>query len=141
MKNAIISIIIFFFLLIFIGFLNNSILNLCYNIDTQLNEIETLLYNKDKNSSYEKSLELLTFLNKNDLITSIYVNHTDFDTIRYEATRLNIYISQDDDREAYASLNVIKQQTKTIKHLQKIISYHFRKFNLCINITNRIFSQ
>ena len=120
MKNAIISIIIFFFLLIFIGFLNNSILNLCYNIDTQLNEIETLLYNKDKNSSYEKSLELLTFLNKNDLITSIYVNHTDFDTIRYEATRLNIYISQDDDREAYASLNVIKQQTKTIKHLQKI---------------------
>ncbi len=120
MKNAIISVIIFFTILIFVGFLNNSVLNICDNIENQLKEIETLLYNKDRENSYAKSLELLNYINEKDLITSVYVNHTDFDTIRYEMSRLCIYISQDDDREAYASLNVIKQQAKAVKHLQKI---------------------
>lgn len=120
MKNAIISIVIFFALLISIFFLNNSVLDLCDNIQNQLNEIETLLYNKDRENSYKKSLELLDYIHKKDLITSVYVNHSDFDIIRYETARLSIYISQDDDREAYASLNVIKQQAETVKHLQKL---------------------
>ena len=120
MKNAIISVIIFLILLIFIGFLNNSVLNICDNIENRLNEIETLIHNKDHKNSYAQSLELLNYINENDLVTSVYVNHIDFDTIRYEMARLCIYISHNDDCEAYASLNVIRNEAKAVKHLQKI---------------------
>ena len=120
MKNAVISVIIFIGLLVGIFFLNKSVLNLCDDIKVMTNEIEMLLSANDKENSYLKSLELIKYLQDTDLITSVYVNHTDFDTMRYEAARLCVYIENNDKREANASLHVIKYQAETVQHLQKI---------------------
>ena len=119
MKNAIISVIVFLFLLIGVFFLNSSVLNLCDDIKYKTDEIELILLNSDKQAAYDKSLELLDFLQENDLITSIYVNHQDFDAIRNEAIKLCVYISHDDITEANASLHVIKYSTNAVKHLQQ----------------------
>jgi len=119
MKNAIISVIVFLCLLISIFFCNSSVLNLCDDIKYKTDEIELILLNNDKQTAYDKSLELLEFLQKNDLITSIYVNHQDFDAIRNEAIKLCVYISHDDITEANASLHVIKYSAETVKHLQR----------------------
>lgn len=118
MRNAIISIVIFFSLLICVFFLNNAILNLCDDIKDKTNEIELELLN-NKDIAYEKSKELLNFLNDHDLITSIYVNHQDFDTLKNETVKLCIYISHDSFTDAHASLNLIKTEAETVKHLQK----------------------
>lgn len=120
MKNAVISIIVFVSLLLSIFFLNKSVLNLCDDIKSMTNEIEVLLSDDDKENAYLKSLDLLEYLHKKDLITSVYVNHTDFDSMRYETSRLCIYIKENDKREANASLHVIKYQAETVKHLQKV---------------------
>lgn len=120
MKNAIISLIVFIGLLTSIFFLNRSILNLCDDIKIMANEIEMFLSANDKENSYLKALELMNYLEEKDLVTSVYVNHSDFDTMRYETARLCVYIETDDKREANASLHVIKYQAETVQHLQKI---------------------
>ena len=120
MKNAVLSVIVFASLLLGIFFLNKSVLNLCDNIKIMTNEIEMLISANDKENSYLKSLELMQYLQDTDLITSVYVNHTDFDTMRYEAARLCVYIENNDKREANASLHVIKYQAETVQHLQKV---------------------
>lgn len=119
MKNAIISVVIFFSLLIAVIFINNSVLSLCDDIKNKTDEIELILLDKDKELAYDKSIELIDFLKENDLITSIYVNHQDFDALKNEAVKLSIYISHDDVSEANASLHVIKYGAETVKHLQK----------------------
>lgn len=119
MKNAIISVVIFLSLLIAVIFINNSVLDLCDDIKDKTDEIELILLDKDKELAYDKSIELIDFLKENDLITSIYVNHQDFDTLKNEAVKLSIYISHDDISEANASLHVIKYGAETVKHLQK----------------------
>lgn len=120
MKNAIISIVLFFSLLIGIFFLNNSIINLCDAIKYRTDDMEIVLLNEDYDKAYEKALDLLDFLEGNDLIPSIYVSHQDFDVMRHEAARLCVYISNNDISEAYSSLHFIKYSSQTIKHLQKV---------------------
>ena len=120
MKNAMISIGIFLGLLILIFFLNNSVLNICDSIKDKTDNMEIILLNENYEEAYEKSLELLEYLEENDFIPSIYTNHQDFDSIRHEAARLCVYISKNDMGEAYASLHFIKYNAETIKHLQRV---------------------
>lgn len=120
MKNAIISIIVFFVLLIGIFFLNKSIINLCNSIEYKTEDIEVTLLNEDYDKAYDKSLDLLYYLQEGDFIASIYTNHQDFDSLRHEAIRLCLYISKNEIGEAYASLHFIKYSAQTIKHLQSV---------------------
>lgn len=120
MKNAILSIIIFFSLLICIFFLNNSVVNLCDSIIATTDDLEIMLLNGDYDTAYEKSTELLNSIEKNIFSASIYVNHQDYDILKYETAKLCIYISKDDISEAFASLHYIKYGADTIKDLQNV---------------------
>ncbi len=120
MKNAVISVIIFFGLLIGIFFLNSSLVNLCDSIKYKTDDIEIILLNEDYETGYEKAVDLLNYLQNNDFIPSIYTNHQDFDVLRHEAARLCVYISKNDIGEAYSSLHFIKYGAQTIKHLQSV---------------------
>ena len=120
MRNAIISIAIFLGLLIGIFFLNSSVVNLCDSIKTKTDDMEIILLNEDYDEAYEKSIELLEYLQKNDFIPSIYTSHQDFDAIRHQSARLCVYISHNDIGEAYSSLHFIKYSAETIKHLQQV---------------------
>lgn len=120
MKNAVISIILFFVLIIGIFFFNNFVINLYDSIQSKTDEIEVILLNQDYSTAYEQSLELLYYLQDNDFIPSIYTNHQDFDTLSQEAAKLCVYISKNDIGEAYASLHFIKYNVETIKKLQEV---------------------
>ena len=120
MKNALISVIIFFGLLISIFFLNNSVVDLCDSIKYKTDDIEIILLNEDYAIAYGKAVDLLNYLENNDFIPSIYTNHQDFDALRHETARLCVYISKNDIGEAYSSLHFIKYSAQTIKHHQSV---------------------
>ena len=65
MKNAIISVVIFFSLLIAVIFINNSVLDLCDDINNKTDEIELILLDKDKELAYDKSIELIKQIKDN----------------------------------------------------------------------------
>lgn len=120
MKNAIISIIIFFSLLICLFLLHNSLIDLCDSIKYKTEDIEVILLNEDYELAYQKATDLLSYLEENDFITSIYTNHQDFDNLKNESVKLCLYISKNEISEAYASLHSIKYNVKAIKNLQSI---------------------
>ena len=124
MRNAIISLFIFICLLFSIYFLNNSLINLCNDIENKTAAIEDMIYDENIDDAYNSSLELLYYLNSYENINLICVNHQDFDTLKYESARLCVYISNNDLNEATASLHVIKYGASTIRNLQLINLYN-----------------
>ena len=53
MKNAVISIILFFVLIIGIFFFNNFVINLYDSIQSKTDEIEVILLNQDYSTAYD----------------------------------------------------------------------------------------
>jgi hypothetical protein len=120
MRNSFISISLFIILLVGIFYLNNGFIKICSEAEISSNEIEELISNKEYNLAYEKSEELLSYIDENDGIPTIYLNHTDYDLIVNECLKLCIYIEERDISEALASLHIIKYSVTHLKDLQKV---------------------
>lgn len=118
MRNAILSVLIFLFTMVCVFFINNSVLNLCDNIISQAEEIETKISEGEIDEAYSKSLELLNCIEKNNVLTSIYLSHQEFDNVLNEAVKLSTYLVHYDKTEAHTSLHLVKHNTKHIKQLQ-----------------------
>lgn len=118
MKNAMISIILFITVMTSIFFLNKSLLNLCDTIEKKSEELEITLTNGDFKTAYSQSLELLNLIEDNNFITSVYVNHQDFDSLNDEAIKLSIYATYEDYAQSHASLHAMKYNARHIKRLQ-----------------------
>ena len=118
MKNAIISIILFITVMASVFFLNKSLINLCDSIEKKSEELEISLTNGDFETAYLQSLELLSLIEENNFITSVYVNHQDFDSLTDEAVKLSIYATYEDYAQSHASLHAMKYNAKHIKRLQ-----------------------
>lgn len=118
MKNALISISLFVIIMTSMFFLNRSIINLCDNIEKKSEELEITLTNGDFEEAYQQSIQLLNLIEQNNFITSIYVNHQDFDTLNDEAVKLSVYTTYKDYAQSHASLHAMKYNAKHIKNLQ-----------------------
>lgn len=118
MKNALISISLFVIIMTSMFFLNRSIINLCDNIEKKSEELEITLTNGDFEEAYQQSIQLLNLIEQNNFITSIYVNHQDFDTLNDEAVKLSVYTTYKDYAQSHASLHSMKYNAKHIKNLQ-----------------------
>lgn len=118
MRNAILSVLLFIFTMICVYYLNTSVINLCDNIKMQTEEIELKITNGEMEDAYYDSLELLNSIQKNNLITSIYLSHQEFDNLLNEALRLTTYLSHNDDTEAHTSLHLVKHNSEHLKKLQ-----------------------
>ncbi len=118
MKNAILSILLFTFIMICVSFLNNSILNLCNDIKTQAEDIEIIITHGNLEEAYSKSLILLNCIQEKNLVTSIYLNHQEFDNLLNEAVKLSTYLIHQDATEAHTSLHLLKHNTDHITKLQ-----------------------
>lgn len=118
MKNAIISVLIFITVMFSLFFLNKEIINLCDTVEKKSEELEITLTEGNFEKAYIQSIELLDLIEKNNFITSIYVNHQDFDALNDEAIKLSIYATYEDYAESHASLHVLKSNAKHIKKLQ-----------------------
>jgi Domain of unknown function (DUF4363) len=120
MRNSLISISLFIILIVGILYLNNGFIKICSKAEISSNEIEELISNKEYDLAYEKSEELLSYIDGNDGIPTIYLNHTDYDVIVNECLKLCIYIEERDISEALASLHLIKYSVTHLKDLQKV---------------------
>lgn len=118
MRNALLSVLLFLSIMICIFFLNNSIINLCNNIKTQCEDIELKITGGKIEDAYYQSLELLNSIEEKNLITSIYLNHQEFDNLLNEALKLSTYLVHEDKTEAHASLHLVKYNADHIKKLQ-----------------------
>lgn len=119
MRNSLISVFLFIILVIGIFYLNNGFIKICSKAETSSIEIEELISNKEYDLAYDKSEELLSYIDENDGIPAIYLNHTDYDIIINECLKLCIYIEERDISEALASLHIIKYSVEHLKDLQK----------------------
>ena len=115
MKPTIISIIIFLSLLGFIIYADNSLDNLCTNIEDKCILITNSLDQNNYDNAYKLSKEILSELNDRSFITSIYVDHNDYDTLFREALRLSSYICKQDASESYNSVKILQCNSNIIK--------------------------
>lgn len=118
MRNALISIILFICVMIFVLFFNMSLIKLCDNIEFQSEKIEVTLTKGNFQDAYVQSIELLNLIQNNNFLTSIYVSHQDFDSLNDEAVKLSIYTTYRDYSQAHASLHSVKCSAQHIKKLQ-----------------------
>ena len=107
-ENTVISLALFLVLFTSLIFINNKFIELCSNLIEQSNQIEELLDKQEYSLAYLKALDLLDYINSNDFIPSIYLNHVDYDNLINECIKLCIYIKKEDASEACASLDLIE---------------------------------
>lgn len=120
MKNIILTIILFLLLVSSLFFLNNKFIYICDELRLKGSEIEILLDNNQTDIAYDKSLELLNFLDYQSIISSVYLNHADYDTLINEALKTCIYIKNDDLSEAQASIHLVVFTSDHLKEMHKI---------------------
>lgn len=120
MKNIILSIILFFLLIISLFFLNHKFISLCDELLLRADEIEIYLDNNEMDIAYDKSLELLDFLDSQSIIPGVYLNHTDYDLLINEALKVCVYIENEDSSEAKASVHLVSYSAKHLKEMNQI---------------------
>lgn len=118
MKNAIASLILFLAVMGFIFFANSKLIQLCDHISTESAKIEKLLDNKKWDESYSESVKLLNKLKEDDLLSSIYINHTELDALVDQTVRLTVLVKCKDESESLSTLHLIKYSAERIKKLQ-----------------------
>lgn len=118
MRNALLSILLFLFIMICVFFLNNSIINLCNDIQMQSEAIELKITDGEMKEAYYESLKLLNSIEEKNLITSLYLSHQEFDNLLNEALKLSTYLAHENETEAHASLHLVKYNADHIKKLQ-----------------------
>lgn len=119
MKNTITSIILFLLVFSFVAYANNSLSKLCENIAEDSENIENLINNNEWDEAYSYSLDLIEEVKNSHKLSSVYVNHTDYDYISNEAEKLSIYIREKNISEAYVSANMLRSTVHNISHLHK----------------------
>lgn len=118
MKNAVLSILLFMFTMLCVYDLNNSLINLCDDITAQSENIELKIKADQSEDAYYDSLKLLDSIQEKNFVTSIYLNHQEFDNLLNEAVKLSTYLVHNDKTEAHASLHLLKHNIEHIKKLQ-----------------------
>lgn len=118
MRNTIISIVLFLALFISIFFADKSLTSTCNKVATKCEEIEILLNNKDNDKAYTEAVDLLRLMEKESSISSMYVNHVDYDFLIVEVLRLSLYIKEKDYSESLASLHVLRYGARNMKEMQ-----------------------
>lgn len=118
MRNAMLSVIFFILTMTCVYYLNNSVINLCDSITIKAEDIELKITGGETEKAYYESLELLNSIEENNLITSLYLSHQEFDNLLNEAVKLSTYLVHEDETEAHTSLHLVKHNTDHIKKLQ-----------------------
>lgn len=120
MKNTIISIILFLSVFSFVCYSHYRLDNLCNLIDKSCSEIEELINSNSLEAASVITDELLDKIKDNHLLSSMYLNHNDFDILSCEALKLSLYVECRNNDESRISLNLLKCYAENIKKLHKL---------------------
>lgn len=119
MRNTLIAILIFSSLLGFVYYANYSLLNLCEDVITSSDEIEILIEEGNFEEAHKNSNILMELIEKHGLLTSVYIDHNDFDNLQDEALQLSIYTSCKDTTESLISVGTLKNSALNLICLHK----------------------
>lgn len=119
MKTTYISAVLFLCLILFITFADFKLQKLYNNISSESDIIEDLINKEDWDGAYDKTTSLLDDIKKEALLSSVYVNHVDFDNISNEALKLCSYIQCEDKSESHVSANILKSYAQITKDLNR----------------------
>ena len=120
MKNTIISIILFLSVLSFVAYSHYRLDSLCNRIDISCSEIEELLDSNSFEAASVMTGELLSNIKDNHLLSSVYLNHNDFDMLSCETLKLSLYVECRNNDESRVSLNLLKCYANSIRKLHKL---------------------
>lgn len=84
----------------------------------QTEDIELNIASDKMEDAYYQSLELLNTIQDNNVLTSLYLSHQEFDNLLNEALRLSTYLVHKDSTEAHTSLHLVKHNTDHLRKLQ-----------------------
>ena len=119
MRNTLIAILIFSSLLGFVYYANYTLLNLCEDVITGSNEIEILIEEGNFEEAHKNSTILMELIEENGLLTSVYIDHNDFDNLQDESLQLSIYTSCSDTTESLISVGTLKNSALNLINLHK----------------------
>lgn len=120
MKNIVLSFVLFIALVCSLFYLNFKFIKICDVIIFESSEIESHINNDDIDLAYNTAVDLLEFLNDNNSIASIYLNHADYDVLINECLKVCIYLDNNELSEAQASVHLVNYSSKHLKEIQKI---------------------
>lgn len=120
MKGVVISISIFFIMLLGTFFSINYLNKVCTKLDNLNKEIETNIRDNAWDKAYDNSLKFLNQWDDYSHKVSIFVNHAEIDNINSELWKLTQYTKCKTEDEALASSHVIKFLLEHIVNLEKV---------------------
>lgn len=120
MKSTYISIIIFLCLICFIFYADNSFKKLCNNVIDECSDVLDELNDGNWDKAENISLNISKEIKNSKLLSSVYINHTDFDVLTNESLRLSSYIHKEDDSESLTSVILLKEYAINIRNLHKL---------------------
>lgn len=130
MKNLLISVALFFFVLGSVFFLHNKLINICDQGLVLNDNIEILVNNESWEKAYIKSMDLYNLVKKNYSLISIYINHEEVDFLNTEVLKLSQFIETKNLSDALASLHTVKSYIVHLKEIQKLNIGNILIFNL-----------
>lgn len=119
MKNILIALIIFSSLLGFVYYADYTLIKLCEDITSSSDAIKFLIEEGNWDEAHENSTILMEFIEEHSLLTSVYINHNDFDNLQDEALQLSIYTECRDITESLISVNTLKNSAINLISLHK----------------------
>lgn len=120
MKSTYASIIIFLCLICFIFYADHSFKKLCNDVIDNCDIVLTNLEESNWSDAEEISQKIAKKIKGSALISSVYINHTDFDILTNEALRLSSYTHNEDDSESLTSAILLKEYATNIRDLHKL---------------------
>lgn len=120
MKSTYISIVIFLCLVCFIFYADNSFKELCNNVIDECNQVLNELNDENWDNAENISINISKEIKNSELLSSVYINHTDFDILTNESLKLSSYIHRKDDSESLTSVIQLKEYAINLRDLHKL---------------------
>lgn len=119
MKSNLVPLFLFLSLLGFVYYADSNLMKLCDYVIEESQVIEDLFIEGSWDEALDLANDLKEYIESKTVLSSVYLNHCDFDELIDEAVELSIYIDCKDKTEAHVAAHSLKNYAKNIQHLHK----------------------
>ncbi|MFA9397502.1 MAG: DUF4363 family protein [Clostridiaceae bacterium] len=119
MKRLIFPIFLFFSMILFIVLGTNFSNNSCKELKGISNKMEIMIENNQWDECYNTSIKLLDTWKISSKYLSIFINHSEIDSVNTEIWKLTQYTKFKNKDESLACIHTIKFLMEHIKNIQK----------------------
>lgn len=120
MRNSIISVLLFCALCLTLFYINGDVVEMLNYVSYTATQLEELINENQLDEAKRISEILYNELEIKESLPSIYLNHTEYDTLSDEATRVFIYLKENEIADTLTSIRLLKNNAENLLELQKI---------------------